>query len=103
MEEKVNNDSVSSGERMRKSPNFLGFCLSIYGLANKLVDEYLKRVVTLQTTFCGALDLSRLCKRLQVLPLACIRSEIAKACRMAWKGQPQRVKAQYAKLRSLSY
>ena len=55
MEEKVNNDSVSSGERMRNSPNLLSFCLSIYGLANKLVDEYLKGVVTLQTTsteFC---------------------------------------------------
>ena len=26
-EEKVNNDSVSSGERMRKSPNLLGFRL----------------------------------------------------------------------------
>ena len=30
-EEKVNNDSVSSGERMRKSPNLLGFRLVIDG------------------------------------------------------------------------
>ena len=47
-EEKLNKDSVSSGERMRKSPNLLGFCVSIYGRANKLVDEYLKGVETLQ-------------------------------------------------------
>ena|GEM_PF-6464829 len=33
---------------MRKSPNFLGFRLLIQ--MDKLVDEYLKRVVTLQTT-----------------------------------------------------
>ena len=48
MEEKLNKDSVSSGERMRKSPNFLGFHLLIQ--MDKLVDEYLKRVVTLETT-----------------------------------------------------
>jgi hypothetical protein len=29
-EEKVNNDSVSSGERTRKSPNLYDFCLAIY-------------------------------------------------------------------------
>ena len=49
-EDKVNNDSGSSGERPRKSPNFLSFQAS--NSLNKLVDEYLKRVVTLQTTFC---------------------------------------------------
>ena len=43
-EEKINNDSVSSGERTRKSPNFNDFCLQTYlftdmRVANKLVDE----------------------------------------------------------------
>ena len=40
-EQKVNNDSGSSGERTRMSPNLLGFCLVIYYQADKLADEYL--------------------------------------------------------------
>ncbi len=42
-EEKVNNDSESSGERNWKSPNLLSFCLVIYYRTNKLTDEYLNR------------------------------------------------------------
>ena len=55
MEYKVNNDSGSSGERNWKSPNLLGFHLLIQ--VDKLVDEYLKGVVTLQTTFCESTEL----------------------------------------------
>ena len=46
-EKKVNNDCGSSGERIRNSPNLLGFCLLTQ--TDKLVDEDLKGVVTLQT------------------------------------------------------
>jgi hypothetical protein len=67
-------------------------------MIDKLVDEYLKGVVTLQTTSIECCANSVRYWKLD-LPLSNIRSEISEASRTVWKDWPKTVIARYAKYR----